>query len=100
MRAIHRKLVRDLKRPRGQVLAIVFVLMAGVAMFVAYFSTFDSLRHTRETYYTEARFADVFAQARRAPLSVASELARIDGVGSVETRVVVDVTLDLQGVAE
>ena len=42
MRALHRKLVRDLAHVRSQAIAIALVLAAGIAMYVAYYSTFDS----------------------------------------------------------
>jgi putative ABC transport system permease protein len=100
MRALHRKLVRDLRHSRGQVIAIALVLMAGVAMYVAYFSTFSSLQETRAAYYERYRFADVFARATRAPLSLVPALSAIDGVARVDVRVVVDVTLDLPAMAE
>jgi putative ABC transport system permease protein len=100
MRALNRKLVRDLLHSRGQVIAIALVLTAGVAMFVAYFSTFDSLWRTRAAYYADNRFADVFASATRAPLSLVAELAAVDGVARVDVRVVVDVTLDLPTIDE
>jgi putative ABC transport system permease protein len=100
MHAIHRKLLRDLLQSRGQVLAIALVLMAGIAMFVAYFSTFESLRRTRDVYYSTYRFADLFASAKRAPLSVVSDLAAIDGVSALDVRVVADVTLDIAGLEE
>jgi putative ABC transport system permease protein len=44
--------------------------------------------------------ADVFATLKRAPLSVADRLASMPGVATVETRVAVDVTLDLPGLSE
>ena len=100
MRALTRKLLRDLLLARGQAIAIALVLAAGVGMFVAYFSTFHSLRWTMETYYTASRFGDVFTAVKRAPLSLAPRLAAIDGVARAEVRVVVDVTLDVPGLAE
>ena len=57
---------------RSQAIAIALVLSAGVAMYVAYYSTFDSLQRTRAAYYSDYRFADVFANAKRAPLSLLS----------------------------
>ena len=68
MRALSRKLVRDVWHTRSQGLAISLVIAAGVAMFVGYFSTFDSLRLAQQTYYDRFRFADVFVtrQARAA----------------------------------
>ena len=100
LRALDRKLVRDLWEMRAQSLAIAAVVAAGVAMFVTYLSNFDSLQRTRDQYYEDARFADVFASAKRVPASVASRLAAIDGVEAIATRVVADVTLDVPGLAE
>ena len=100
MRALDRKLVRDLWRIKGQALAIALVIGAGVAMFVMYRSTFDSLGLTQRTYYERHRFADVFASAKRAPESLGRRIAAIPGVATAETRVVVDVTLDVAGMSE
>jgi putative ABC transport system permease protein len=100
MRALDRKLLRDLWRIKGQALAIALVIGAGVAMFVMYRSTFDSLGLTQQTYYESHRFGHVFASAKRAPESLARRIAALPGVARVETRVVVDVTLDVTGMSE
>jgi len=97
MSALNRKLVRDLWHVRGQVLAIASVVGAGIALYVAMLSTFDSLDLTLRTYYDRYRFGDVFVSLERAPLSVADDLAAIPGVARVDTRVVADVTLDVPG---
>jgi putative ABC transport system permease protein len=85
---------------RGQALAIALVVMSGVAMLVMYFSTFDSLQRTLDTYYERHGFADVFASVRRAPQRLEERLALLPGVAAVETRVVADVTLDVPSMAE
>ena len=100
MRAIHRKLLRDLWQIKGQVFAIAAVIGVGVAMFVAYLSTFDSLSGTQRAYYERYRFGDVFASLKRAPESLKTRLADIPGVAQVEARVVAEVTLDVQGMNE
>jgi len=100
IRALDRKLIRDLWAMKGQSLAIASVIAAGVAMFVMYLSNFDSLERTRASYYDTARFADVFALLKRAPLSVESRIAALPGVEAVSTRVVADVTLDVPRMAE
>lgn len=99
MRPLHRKLLRDVLAMRGQALAIGLVIAAGVAMCVMYLSTFDSLQRTADRYYAQQRFADVFVSLVRAPLAVASEVAALPGVAVAEPRVVVDVTLDVEGMA-
>jgi putative ABC transport system permease protein len=98
--ALDRKLLRDVWEMRSQALAIALVMAAGVAMYVAYLSNFDSLRRTVDTYYERQRFADVFISLKRAPERAATALAAIPGVDVVETRVVVGVTLDVAGLDE
>ncbi|MEM8933245.1 MAG: ABC transporter permease, partial [Acidobacteriota bacterium] len=100
MRAIHRKLLRDLWEIKGQVIAIATVIGVGIAMFLAYLSTFNSLRGTQEAYYDRYRFADVFANAKRVPLDVLDRIEQIPGVAQAEARVVADVTLDVAGMEE
>ena len=100
MRMLDRKLLRDLWAMKGQAAAIAAVMAAGVTMFVAYFSNFDSLQRARAAYYEQSRFADVFASLKRAPERLESRIAGIEGVQAVATRVVVDVTLDVPGMAE
>jgi len=100
MTALNRKLVRDLWGARGQALAIALVIGAGIAVFASMFSTFDSLDLTLGTYYERTRFGDVFASLKRAPLSLAADIAAIPGVAQVEPRVVVDVTLDVRDLPE
>ena len=72
MRTLDRKLLRDVWAMKGQALAIAAVIAAGVTMFVTYRSNFDSLQRTRAAYYEAARFADVFAALKRAPLRAAN----------------------------
>ena len=100
MRAINRKLLRDLWQIKGPGMAISLVIAAGVAMFIMYLSTFESLRRTQEAYYERYRFADVFASLKRAPLWLEERIARIPGVAEVQTRVVVSVTLDVEDLEE
>ncbi|MFQ5954967.1 MAG: FtsX-like permease family protein, partial [Kiloniellales bacterium] len=100
MRALDRKLVRDLWRSRAQALAIALVVGCGVATFVMSLGTLRSLEETRAAYYEQYRFADVFASLERAPEGLAARIGRIPGVKRVETRIVKDVTLDVAGMAE
>ena len=100
LRMLDRKLLRDLWAMKGQAIAIAAVMAAGVTMFVAYFSNFDSLQRARADYYEQARFADVFASLKRAPSRLERRLAAVPGVEAVATRVVVNVTLDVPGMSE
>jgi putative ABC transport system permease protein len=86
MRALDRKLLRDLARMWMQVLAIALLIACGVSVAVMAFSTQEALVIAQARYYERTRFADVFATATRAPLSIAADLARIDGVVAVDAR--------------
>lgn len=97
---LDRKLLRDLWEMKGQALAIGAVMATGVTMFVTYMSNFESLQRTRAAFYETARFADVFANVRRAPARLEERIAAIPGVEAVATRVVADVTLDVSGLDE
>ena len=69
-------------------------------MFVMALNTLESLKSSRAAYYERYRFADVFSHLKRAPNSLAERVSEIPGVARVQTRVVVDVNLDVAGMAE
>jgi putative ABC transport system permease protein len=100
MRAIDRKLLRDLRGMWGQALAIAFVIVSGVATFVAMTATMDSLQSTLAAYYDDYRFADAFTSVRRAPERLHERLRQVPGVGLVQTRVVAAVNLEVPGFDE
>ena len=100
MRALDRKLLRDLWHMRGQAVAIALVVACGVATVVTSRVGYESLRESQAGYYAAYRFADVFAALERAPESLRAALAAIPGVAAVETRIVAQVTLDVPGLAE
>ena len=62
---LRRKVLRDLRRLWAQALAIALVLAAGVATLILGNGAFASLSDTRDRYYAENRFADVFADVTR-----------------------------------
>jgi putative ABC transport system permease protein len=88
------KLLRDMSAMRGQVVTIALVVAAGVAVFVASVSTYNSLQSGSDRFYTEARFPQVFVTLKRAPLSIVPQLGEIPGVAAVEPRIVRDVIVD------
>ncbi len=100
MPVLDRKLLRDLWRLRAQVLSIALVVAAGVATLVLGVATYQSLFETREAYYDRGRFADVFAQASRAPEHALEAIERIEGVAMAESRVVDGAILDIEDMIE
>lgn len=100
MRTLDRKLLRDLWNLRGQALAICLVIAGGVATFVMFASTLDSLQLSRDAFFRDYHFADVFASLKRAPRSLASRIEAIPGLDQVETRVVAPARLEVTGFSE
>ncbi|MDH5175043.1 MAG: FtsX-like permease family protein [Gammaproteobacteria bacterium] len=100
MSPLHRKLLRDLWRLRGQVLAIALVMASGVSVLVMALTMVESLQETTVAYYERYSFAQVFAQVERAPDRLRVRLQEIPGVQAVETRVVHSAVLDVDGFGE
>ena len=100
LRAIHRMALRDLWHMRGQALAIALVIASGIAMLVMSQSTLVSLTETRERLYHDLRFSDVWAQVKRAPLSVAARAAELPGVNAVQPRLLASAKLALTDFAD
>jgi putative ABC transport system permease protein len=100
LKALDRKLLRDVWHLRGQVAAIGVVVACGVAIVVTTRTSYSSLLASRAAYYGDYRFADVFAHLTRAPEALRPRLAAFPGVAEVDTRIVTEVTLDVPGLAE
>src|SRR5579885_1824462 len=97
LRALDRKLLREVTRMRGQLATIALVLASGITCFVALRGTFEALEDARAAYYDRTRFADIFAHLERAPETLAARLEALPGVKAVQTRVVEDVSLPIEG---
>jgi putative ABC transport system permease protein len=86
VRALDKKLVRDVMRLRGQVITIALVVACGIAGYVAVVGTYRSLEQARDAYYDRQRFAHVFADVIVAPKSLVARIERVPGVTQVATR--------------
>src|SRR5689334_3336898 len=100
MHPLDLKLFRDVGKMKGQMVAVALVMACGLAMMIMSRSLIYSLESTRDAYYERYRFADVFADLKRAPNEMRARLAQIEGVAAVETRVFGALTLDLPGMLE
>jgi len=99
MTTLDRKLLRESLRLAPQLGAVAGVMACGVAVLVMSWSMLRSLDATHREYAAATRFADLFVHLARAPTIVARRLAAIPGIARLETRVVKDVTLDLEPAA-
>lgn len=85
---------------KGQAFAIALVIASGVSSYVMLISVMDSLNITKDKFYKDYGFAEVFASLKRAPEALKNRIHEIPGVDQVETRVVADIKLDIKGFPE
>lgn len=97
MKALDRKLLRDLRLMWSQALTIALVVASGIGGFITSLSAVDSLALARDRFYAEARFADVFASVKRAPNALAELVLRVPGVAQVQTTTEFVVRVQLPG---
>ena len=100
MKALDRKLLRDLRLMWSQALTIALVVASGIGGFLTTLSAVDSLALARERFYDSGRFADVFAGVKRAPDALAETLRALPGVADVQTTTEHAVRITLDGYAD
>jgi putative ABC transport system permease protein len=98
MKALDRKLLRDLRALWSQALTIALVVASGIAGFVTTLSAIDSLELARDRFYASGRFADVFAGLKRAPDALLTQLRALPGVADVQTTTEFAVRVERAGV--
>ncbi len=97
---LHRKLLRDLAGMKGQIAAIAVVMAAGVMTLILSVTSLDSIRLSKDQFYADYQFADLFATLTRAPDTLGPRLGEIEGINLVETRVVAPVRLEVPDYAD
>ncbi len=100
MKALDKKLLRDLRQMWSQALTIALVVASGIGGFITTLSAVDSLALAREQFYAEGKFADVFASVKRAPNSLTDVLRETPGVADVQTTIEQVVRIELEGISD
>jgi len=100
VKALDRKLLRDLRLMWSQALTIALVVASGVGGFLTTLSAVDSLALARDRFYAQGRFADVFAGVKRAPDALAETLRAVPGVADVQTTAEFVVRVEIEGLSD
>lgn len=100
MKALDRKLLRDLRSMWSQALTIALVVASGIGGFITTLSAVDSLARARDGFYAEGRFTDIFASVKRAPDSLVDTLRAVPGVADVQTSVEAMVRVTIPGLPD
>ena len=97
---LFKKLHRDIYAAKGQFIAVMLVIICGIAAYITVNFAFNNLLLSRDTYCAKYRLADLFFMLDRAPRSVLHKLKAIPRVTAANGRVVFDVPLDIPHVKD
>lgn len=100
MTVFQKKLWRDLKDLKIQVLTLAILVICGVSVMVSSWSAYRSLADAGQKFYEKYNFADVFVEFERAPSDVMERVRTIQGIEMAEGRIVEDVLMDMPGQSE
>lgn len=100
MGVLNRKLRRDLVQNAAVLVAVIAIIATGTGLFVGLGSAQRILQSSQAAYYRDFRFADLWVNLKKAPLTAVGRVARMPGIDVVEPRVVFDVIIDIEGVIE
>lgn len=90
MKTLDLKLFRDLKTLKIQTATVALLVICGVSLLVSAWSAYRSLESAKDTYYSEYKFGDIFADLKKAPVRVAETLRNEAGIAMLEDRIVTD----------
>lgn len=99
-RGLDRKILRELRQLRAQVLTIALLVICGLAMMISTRISYESLHESRATFYREYHFAEIFAEFHAAPYSLATRLRQIPGLRVLDERLVTEGLIEVHDLAE
>jgi putative ABC transport system permease protein len=89
------KTLRDLRASLAQSIALIVIVMLGVASFAATVGAYRNLDTSYNRTYDDLLFADVTFAVQGAPQTIVNELRDVEGVEEVFGRLVIDTGLEL-----
>lgn len=100
MKALNRRLLRELVAHRWRLLAIVGIITVGVSEFVALTTTYNNLNEAKRQYYRQCRMADFWIDVKKVPLAELEPVAQLRGVAELRPRIQFFATVDLDDATE
>ena len=100
MNMLDRKLVRELYRSKGLLLAITSIVAVGMTCFVSMRSAYYNLQRAQSDYYRDCRMADFWIDLKKAPLAEIATLQELPGITQITPRIQFAATVDLEQVSK
>lgn len=98
MRPLHRKLIRDLWRRKGSLVALLVIMAIGVGAYVGMASVWCDLDGARRDYYRNQRLAHFVVDLKRLPQWAVAENAKLPNLSELRGRVRQAVLMEISGV--
>ena len=98
MSVLDRKLKRDLVGARATLVAVLLVIVVGIACFVGMATSYGNLTRSQREYYAQCRMADFWVDLKKVPLAETARVAELPGVAEIQTRIVFEASIDLEDV--
>jgi putative ABC transport system permease protein len=95
MNKLNRMLIREILKSKGQFIAAVAVVFAGIAMFSASFVSYKNLKNSVDNYYEQYAFLNYYADVKGISSIGISEINAIKGVKGAIGRITADVGADM-----
>ncbi|MDI6706014.1 MAG: FtsX-like permease family protein [Bacillota bacterium] len=89
--------LRDIKNNKGQYMAVILVVVIGIALYNASYMSYQNLKTSTEFYYEEYQLPHLFIRLNKSPESIVKSIERVEGVSRVQGRMVLDVPMDIPG---
>ncbi|MDW7673210.1 MAG: FtsX-like permease family protein [Bacillota bacterium] len=86
-----RKMLRDLKENKGAYVASTIVIVIGLMVFTAFSMVLDNLKLSQQQFYNNQNFAKGFAQVAAIPAADLKRLEDVEGIETIQGRIVKDV---------
>ena len=96
MSTLNRKLLRELYRAKGMLLAVTSIIAVGIMCYVSMQSAYNNLAAAKERYYRQCRMADFWIDVKKVPLAEIDAVARLPGITDVQPRIQFFATADLE----
>lgn len=100
MSVLDRKLLRELVRAKGLLLAITSIIAVGVMCFIYMRSCYHNLENAKSAYYAQCRMADFWIDVKKVPVPELAAVEALPGVTDLRHRIRFFATVDLPRVRE
>ena len=90
MKKLDLRLFRMIKNTKGQYIAVLAIIITGIFIFTAVSNSSINLKDSKNDYYAETNFADIFVQGLSIPEKLERELPGTNNIKQADARIVFD----------